>query len=187
MTDMQIHSFNRGLRSRDPLPEILKASREKTLVIVFGASAVMDDPAVLRPMLDAYSWATMIGCSTSGEIYGQRIFDHSLSVAIVQFGHATVRVETMAVPNSHASEVVGRALAKSLPSNSLRGMFVLSDGLCVNGSQLVCGMNGAVPSSVVVTGGLAGKGDRFSRTWVLKDRQPQSGYITAVGLYGSTM
>ena len=37
---------------------------------------------------------------------------------------------------------------------------------------------------MVVTGGLAGDGTHFKRTWVLKDRTPQSGYVTAVGFYG---
>jgi len=43
------------------------------------------------------------------------------------------------------------------------------------------------PESVVVTGGLAGDGDRFQRTWVIKDGEPQSGFVTAVGLYGEAV
>ena len=45
-------------------------------------------------------------------------------------------------------------------------------------------MNDTLGETVVVTGGLAGDGTRFKRTWVLKDRSPQSGYVTAVGFYG---
>jgi hypothetical protein len=40
---------------------------------------------------------------------------------------------------------------------------------------------------VVVTGGLAGDGDRFNRTWVIKDGKPQSDCISAVGLYGEKL
>src|SRR5262245_28654586 len=181
---MQVHSFRRDRHLEETLPDVPKTSREKTLVIVFGASEIMDNQALLTPILDAYSWATIVGCSTAGEIYGQQIFDHSLSVAIAQFAHTTVRVETIAVPNSTASQAVGGELAKNLMSNTLRGVFVLSDGLHVNGSELVRGMNAEVSPSVAVTGGLAGDGDRFKRTWVLKDGRPQTGYITAVGFYG---
>jgi hypothetical protein len=39
----------------------------------------------------------------------------------------------------------------------------------------------------VVTGGLAGDGARFERTWVIKDGVPQSGFITAVGFYGDRL
>jgi hypothetical protein len=38
-----------------------------------------------------------------------------------------------------------------------------------------------------VTGGLAGDGDRFKRTWVVKDGHPVGGYVTAVGLYGAAV
>ncbi len=63
-------------------------------------------------------------------------------------------------------------------------MLVLSDGHYVNGSRLVSGLNAVLPDSVVVTGGLAGDGDRFERTWVLKDGRPHSGLVSAVGFYG---
>ena len=61
---------------------------------------------------------------------------------------------------------------------------MLSDGLHVNGSELVKGLNDTLEGTVVITGGLAGDGTHFKRTWVLKDRTLQSGYVTAVGLYG---
>ena len=41
-----------------------------------------------------------------------------------------------------------------------------------------------MPASVVVTGGLAGDGDRFQSTWVIADREPRGGWFAAVGLYG---
>jgi hypothetical protein len=54
----------------------------------------------------------------------------------------------------------------------------------VNGSQLVRGLNDALPAGVVVTGGLAADGDRFTRTWVLHEGAPASGVVSAVGFYG---
>ena len=41
------------------------------------------------------------------------------------------------------------------PSGDLRGLLVISDGVSVNGSDLLRGINAVVPPSVVVTGGLA--------------------------------
>jgi hypothetical protein len=61
---------------------------------------------------------------------------------------------------------------------------VLSDGLLVNGSELVRGLNASVPATVVVTGGLAGDGAKFHRTWVSGADGPQGGLVRAVGLYG---
>ncbi len=41
--------------------------------------------------------------------------------------------------------------------------------------------------SVVVTGGLAGDGDRFESTWVIDKGKPVSGIVSAVGLYGDAV
>ncbi|MGH7149344.1 MAG: FIST signal transduction protein, partial [Planctomycetota bacterium] len=66
----------------------------------------------------------------------------------------------------------------------LRGVFLLSDGLRVNGSELVRGANSVLPEPVPVTGGLAGDRVRFRRTWVLEGGEPQDGSLCGVGFYG---
>jgi hypothetical protein len=60
----------------------------------------------------------------------------------------------------------------------------LSEGLSVNGTQLVAGLAAGVPQGVIITGGLAGDGSRFGRTWVLDGDRAVSNRITAVGFYG---
>ena len=47
------------------------------------------------------------------------------------------------------------------------------------------GLNSVLPESVVVTGGLAGDGDRFQTTWVISGGRAQSNLVTAVGFYGN--
>jgi hypothetical protein len=75
-------------------------------------------------------------------------------------------------------------LARALARPGLRGVLLLSDGLAVNGSALVAGVNATVAEGVVVTGGLAGDGSRFQATWVLDGAEPRRGVVSAVGLYG---
>ncbi len=49
------------------------------------------------------------------------------------------------------------------------------------------GLNARLPEHVVVTGGMAGDGARFARTWVLASGKPQSDAVVAVGLYGPSL
>ncbi|MFW5967033.1 MAG: FIST signal transduction protein, partial [Persicimonas sp.] len=49
------------------------------------------------------------------------------------------------------------------------------------------GINAELGSEVWVTGGLAGDGDRFERTWVLDDGRPADNVVTAVGFYGDAL
>jgi hypothetical protein len=71
-----------------------------------------------------------------------------------------------------------------LAAPDLAGIFVLSDGLNVNGSELVAGITGAVGKGVSVTGGLAGDGADFRETLVGADCAPCKHVVGAVGFYG---
>lgn len=157
----------------------------RTLVLAFGAPLFLDhtDPLI---ELATTTGAPIHGCSTSGEILGSRVFDDSLVVAIAEFDRTTLRGVVAPITASTSFEA-GAGLAQQLADPDLRAVFVLSDGLEVNGSALVRGLISVLPPEVTVTGGLAGDGDRFERTWVIVDDKPVSGYATAVGIYGDAV
>jgi hypothetical protein len=54
----------------------------------------------------------------------------------------------------------------------------------VNGSQLILGINQGLPKDVLVTGGMAGDGDRFQATLTGVDEDIREGNVILVGLYG---
>lgn len=179
---MQVESrtFAAGAWSA-PLPTTLDSAR--TLVFVAAAPELCDDPAPFAELRRAFPQATMMGCSGSGEIAGAAVHDHSAVVAIARFEHTSLAT-AMAPANGEAGATLARALGDKGDRGPLRSVLVLSDGLAVNGTELVRGLNSALPAGVVVTGGLAGDGDRFKRTWVLDGDAPKSGLVTAVGFYG---
>ena len=129
----------------------------------------------------------VLGCSTSGEIHGADLRDDSLSVAVARFEKTTLRTASAEVDSPATSRAAGEALGKALASDSLQGVLVLSEGLTVNGSALTQGMRAALPRDVVVTGGLAGDGPRFERTWVLHEGSPARGRVSAVGFCGDSV
>jgi len=159
---------------------------EQTLVLVFAAPEYMERPAPLAELAGAYARSRVIGCSTAGEISGRHVQDESLSVAVVRFAHSRVALASTTI-NEADSRAAGERLARELDPSGLRAVFVLAEGLDVNGSELVNGVCAGLPPDVVVTGGLAGDGARFQGTWVLRDGRPQRGAIVAVGLYGERL
>lgn len=156
----------------------------ETIQVLFGSSALIDRPERITPVLDVCPQSHVIGCSTAGEIHGSEISDESLVVAAVRFEKTTIRTAQAVVRDPQDSYAAGTAIASQLQRPTLRAILVLSDGLHVNGSELVKGLNDSLGGGIVITGGLAGDGTNFKRTWVLKDRAPHRGYVTAVGLYG---
>jgi hypothetical protein len=165
-----------------PLPSSLDSP--STLVIAFGASGLLDDGESVRELRRALPRALLIGCSTAGEIHGTSLLDGSVSAAVVRFAGTTLRGASAPVRAPGDSFAAGQSIASSLAGPGLKGIFILSDGLHVNGSELVRGLNSSLPRDVVVTGGLAGDGDRFQRTWVTLGGELCDQVVAAVGFYG---
>jgi hypothetical protein len=186
---MQLRTFSYAQRtgwSMDRLPDL---DSEQTLVVAFGAPGLLDDAAPLVALRQAYPRASVIGCSTSGEIAGAQLADESVSVAVARFEQRSTRVRSASVQVASQADSfqAGQKLACELNAADLRAVLVYSDGLKVNGSELVRGLGSSLSEGVVVTGGLAGDADRFTRTWALTDGLPATGVVCAAGLYGDSL
>jgi len=168
-----------------PLPRHLDGAQ--TLVLAFGASDLVDAPQPLAELAAAFPNSVVMGCSTSGEIAGPFVQDQSISVAVAQFEHTRLKRACTTIDNAADSHAAGARLAAQLNGEGLRSVFILSDGMHVNGTPLVAGLAEGLPPGVQITGGLAGDGSRFARTWVLGDPEPKAQQLCAVGFYGERL
>ena len=116
------------------------------------------------------------------------MLDDALAVTAIHFESTEVEVAHTEVGPGTASHAAGLALARQLTSKpGLRHVFVLSEGLRVNGSELVEGLQQCLPADVTVTGGLSADGDRFEETHVIGSDGPRRDLVCAVGFYGSAL
>jgi hypothetical protein len=161
-----------------------RLSQSAQLVLVFGATRLLKAGRGLDELRALYPKAHLLGCSTSGEICGTRVYDDSLVVTAVHFERTRLEGASATVTDAADSRSLGQRLARSLPPEGLAHVFVLSDGLNVNGSELVKGLASGMPPHVTVTGGLSGDGERFQETYVLWDGAPARNTVAALGFYG---
>lgn len=157
------------------------------LVIIFGSTTLLQSQQQLDVIRSAYPHACLAGCSTAGEICGTEVSDDSLVVTAIHFAHTRIAGTQISVAQCANSADAGERLAAALPSQDLVHVLVLSDGITVNGSELVRGMLARLPPGVQVTGGLSGDGARFQQTLVFVDSAPQEGRIAALGFYGNRL
>ncbi len=155
-----------------------------TLILIFAAPQFADNPEPITTLTKAYPTAKIIGCSSAGEINGISVQDDTLSVAVIAFEKTPLEVVSLPINSTQDSFNIGIALAKQLDKPNLRGIFVLSDGLSINGSELAKGLNILNKSDITITGGLAGDGSAFKKTWVIYKGKLLSEHIVAVGFYG---
>ncbi len=157
------------------------------LVMVFGSTSALLQLEPLAKLRALYPGARLVGCSTAGEICGTRVLDDSIVATAVAFEGTQIRCVQTSLGGRSLSREAGARLALQLPPEELVHVFVLSDGLAVNGSELVKGLVGGLPAGVGLTGGLSGDGARFERTLVCLDGKPLEGEVIALGLYSKRL
>ena len=155
------------------------------LVIIFAATEILKENSFFEEVKAMYPEAHLFGCSTAGEICGTSVLDDTLVATAILFEKTEIMGAKLDLSATANSFEAGRMLSQSIKREDLCHVFVLSDGLSVNGSELVKGLANNLPEGVTITGGLAGNGDRFEETYVFWDHLPSKNTLAILGLYGN--
>lgn len=156
------------------------------LVLYFGSREGLTDGERYRELRGRYPDSHVIGCSTGGQIHGDDISDDEVVAVALRFARTQVMVVNEVVESREASRACGVRLARQVMAADLAGLFVLSDGLGVNGAELLAGITEVLGPDLPVTGGLAGDGTRFEQTLVGADGEPLPNRVAAIGFYGTS-
>lgn len=157
------------------------------LVMVFGSRALLADSSKFDELKRMYPSAHIVMGSTSGEILEDLVYDDSLVVTAIDFEKTKLKAVSMNINDAADSFDAGVKLAQQLKGDGLVHVFLLSDGLHVNGSEIVKGINSTLDQEVPCTGGLAGDAANFEMTLVGLDSAPSESQIVAVGFYGDSL
>jgi len=157
------------------------------LVLLFGSTPVLKNKDLFNEIKNAYSNAFLAGCSTAGEISGSRVHEDSLTLTALHFEHTSLKTAQTQINDFEHNIKAGEHLIQSLDKKDLVHVLVFSDGLHVNGSELVRGLLSGLPKGVGLTGGLAGDYDRFQETLVCSNSFPEKEKVVVLGFYGSRL
>ena len=157
------------------------------LVLGFGSGTLITEQETFSNIQSKFPNATICLCSTAGEIFDIEVFDNSVALVVFSFSTSFIRTSKVNIEDFETSLDAGKSLVNQLPKEQLKLVFVLSDGGKVNGSELVKGLNTNKENDVIITGGIAGDGTEFNKTYVGLNEIPKSGNIVAVGFYGNNL
>ena len=160
---------------------------QPNLVLAFGAIDALANDSVYSEIRKVYPQADVVLASTAGEIHGEEVNDHTVSVSACRFEKTSIRLAEGNVSDCANSFECGRSITKRLQGPGLCHILVFSDGISVNGDDLVRGINSELSKDVIVTGGLAADAGRFTKTLVGANAEPQSNRIVAIGFYGEKL
>ena len=133
-----------------------------------------------------YPKSTIIGCSTAGEISDVTVKDKTISLTAIQLEKTTLKKVSFQIKDMNCSYKAGEEIANKLNENDLKHVIVLSDGLNINGADLVSGLKSKIPH-VSITGGLAADGSAFNKTFVINDGKIVDKTIVGLGFYGDDL
>lgn len=157
------------------------------LVIYFGDLQALQCGTRFAELRAAYPGAHLIGGSAPATILGDQLDERDVVAAALSFSHTRIAVaqwQGIAAANSRAC---GQEVARRLAAPDLAGVFVLADGMRVNGSSLTAGLNDVLAGSCPIIGGMTGDHVEKSEALAGADLPPASGVVAALGLYGQNI
>lgn len=157
------------------------------LVFIFGQTELLKERVHFDEVRAFYPNAEIVGCSTSGEICQEEVFNTHIICTAVHFDKATIKVKRENIITMDDSFQIGEKLAGQFEQEGLVHVMVLSDGLNVNGSDLTRGINSHFDQVVPVTGGLAGDQALFKETVIVHNQPGVSNIVVGIGFYGDQL
>lgn len=158
-----------------------------SLLLVFAGSSVLKQNTLASLLAEKFPNGIIAGCSTAGEIGGVRVSDDSVVITAIEFEKTRLVKNSIDLDDASHSLSAGKELMSSFDKEGLQHVFVLSDGLNVNGSQLVAGMRESVGENVSITGGLAGDGPDFNDTYIIDNAEIKNKCVVAIGFYSDSL
>lgn len=158
---------------------------DNTMVLVFFESTLVIDDH-LKKIKKTFSNSKILGSSTSGEIQNGQINDNSIVCMVIKFDQTRLKLASVPVSFKTSLEA-GRNLADALSAPDLKNIFLLTDGLNIDGSEFIKELDQTLKKkniTVPIAGGMAGDGYRFINTFVINDTSIKTHQAVALGLYG---
>lgn len=179
--------FQKSLKKDDRL-DYSAIGLRPDIFILFISPDYPQAKEFVKELNEKYPDAIITGCSTSGEIMNTQVDDASIVLSAIEFESTSLRLKSVNIlEEEDCSRKAGEQIAQHLSNEELKHILIFSDGLHVNGAELVSGLTAHLPEGVSVTGGLAGDGVDFKNTFTIRGGELHEGEIVGVGLYGSAL
>lgn len=156
-------------------------------ITVFGHTSFFEAGDLGLRLKAIFPNAEIIGCSTAGEISNDGVYDNRLIVTGITLKHPNLKSAWSEVNGIDNSRHSGKSLTNQFSKEGLNGIFVLSQGVSVNGSELIAGIKENVNDSIIITGGLAGDAGAFKKTYVICNEKVGSNITAGIAFYGNSL
>jgi len=158
------------------------------VIFTFMSPLYVEKEKFLDNLSNQFPSSIIFGCSTSGEIIGSQVHDKTVALTAVKFEKTKLKLVEIELDSvSEDSFKAGRAISAALSADKLKHIMVLSDGLHINGAELVKGLHEDLLPNISITGGLAGDGSDFNTTFLINKNTIKSKTVLGLGFYSESL
>ena len=154
------------------------------IVFVFGNSEAIKNNNHSKLLKKLYPNAQIVGTSTAGNILDDGLSESEVVATAISFDDAKVAVSSKVIDNV-SGENDAKDLVAELEQEGLKHIFILANGLTIDSSKLVKGLNS--DSDIPITGGIAADGLKFEDTYVFCNEIDSENLAIAIGFYGENI
>lgn len=156
------------------------------LVLLFGDTDTLSKNQHYSFLQKKYPKAQIIGSSSSGNVLGAKLNENEIVATAISLEKGYIKTSIMDFEDSDDLSIISQELVSKLPDEDLKSIFIISDGLNMNGTILAQNVNKMKPNTLI-TGGLAGDDARFEKTQIIANAEAKDKRIVAIGFYGTDL
>ena len=157
------------------------------LVIAFGERIFLEKTAPYQKLKGLYPNATIVICSTSGQISNMNLVQNNLVATAIAFEKTKIKATEIDILLNPDIKLLGKKIKDDLLSDDLKSILVISEGSLINGTELINELILQTREAVPIFGGLAGDEYNFEKTIVGLNSDASPGKIVAIGFYGDNI
>lgn len=157
---------------------------EAQWVLVFGSSELIQSTQLFDEIRKMYPNSYIMGCSSGGEIFGAAVIDDMVIITAVYLEKSLVKFSRYDLSDGECASQIGKKIMDSIVKEDLKHVFVLSEGLNMNGSKLVEGLRENNETNVPITGGLSADKVLFKNTYIIANDYAKQNQIVVAAFYG---
>ena len=158
-------------------------SCNSTLIQVFCGEGDERFQKILSFLVSLFPQATIIGASTDGEIYNEKVLTQSTVISITLFENTKLKIAHSDIKESFSN---GVKIAQKLFARDTKLLISFTDGITCNGEEYLKGIASVAPQAKVA-GGLAGDNGILQKTTIAIGEQLFHSGAVAVALYSQTL
>ena len=163
----------------------LSQQADHVAIFAFGDHTHFRNQTALHQLHTLNPDAHLIGCSTAGEILQGHVYDESLHAVRVEFEHSRLKSFSITLQDDISDRDTGKQLGQQICESEQPAMvYILAEGIRINGDYFLEGINTTIPSDVLIVGGFAGDDASFKETFVVHNSTVNSRSVVALAIYG---